>query len=104
MLNWLRDIPHRRCFPEASRVAVRMRHSFALACLTLLFSGVPAAVSRPGTQVDTPVVTAAATAPLPGVAQHAPTWFDTFESRLEVLALTQTLNAEILAGSSATLS
>ena len=43
-------------------------------------------------------------APLPGLAQTAPTRFDTFESRLEILALMQTLNAEILASSSATLS
>ena len=35
-------------------------------------------------------------------AQSAPAWTDTFESRLEILALTQTLNAEILASSSAT--
>jgi chorismate-pyruvate lyase len=42
-------------------------------------------------------------APLPpGHAQTAPRWPDTFESRLEVLALTQTLNAEILASPSAT--
>ena len=41
-------------------------------------------------------------APLLGLAQSAPTWLDTFESRLEILALTQTLNAEILASASAT--
>ena len=35
-------------------------------------------------------------------AQSAGGWTDTFESRLEMLALTQTLNADILAGSSAT--
>ena len=40
--------------------------------------------------------------PLLGLGQTAATWFDTFESRLEILALTQTLNAEILASSSAT--
>jgi chorismate-pyruvate lyase len=40
--------------------------------------------------------------PLFGFAQSAPTWADTFESRLEILALTQTLNAEILASPSAT--
>jgi chorismate-pyruvate lyase len=40
--------------------------------------------------------------PLLGLAQAAPRWFDTFESRLEVLALMQTLNAEILASPSAT--
>ena len=45
-----------------------------------------------------------AASPLPGLAQAAPRWLDTFESRLEILALTQTLNAEILASSSATLS
>jgi len=39
---------------------------------------------------------------LPGLAQTAPTRSDTYESRLEMLALTQTLNAEILASSSAT--
>jgi chorismate-pyruvate lyase len=41
-------------------------------------------------------------APLLGLAQTAPTWLDTFESRLEMLALTQTLNAEILSSPSAT--
>jgi chorismate-pyruvate lyase len=40
--------------------------------------------------------------PPPGFAQSAPRWADTFESRLEILALTQTLNAEILASTSAT--
>ena len=40
--------------------------------------------------------------PLLGLGQTAATWFDTFESRLKILALTQTLNAEILASSSAT--
>ena len=40
--------------------------------------------------------------PLLGLAQAAPAWLDTFESRLEILALTQTLNAEILASASAT--
>jgi chorismate-pyruvate lyase len=34
--------------------------------------------------------------------QQRPQWRDTFESRLEVLALVQTLNGEILASSSAT--
>jgi hypothetical protein len=48
------------------------------------------------------IVSLGAAEPLLGLAQTAPTWFDTFESRLEVLALTQTLNAEILASSSAT--
>ena len=43
-------------------------------------------------------------APLPGLAQIASPWFDTFESRLEILALMQSLNAEILSGSSATVS
>src|SRR5688572_14270691 len=33
---------------------------------------------------------------------HAQEWRDTYESRVEILALLQTLNAEILAGSSAT--
>jgi chorismate-pyruvate lyase len=41
-------------------------------------------------------------APARGVAQRVPAWVDTFESRLEILALTQTLNAEILASSSST--
>ena len=41
--------------------------------------------------------------PTPGLGQAAPGWLDTYESRLEILALTQTLNAEILASSSATL-
>jgi chorismate-pyruvate lyase len=35
-------------------------------------------------------------------AQPRPEWRDTFESRVEILALLQSLNAEILAGSSAT--
>jgi chorismate-pyruvate lyase len=35
-------------------------------------------------------------------AQQRPEWRDTFESRLEIQALLQTLNGEILAGSSAT--
>jgi len=52
------------------------------------------------------LVTLWAMAPLCVVAQRAqqaaPAWTDTFESRLEILALTQTLNGEILAGSSAT--
>ena len=43
-----------------------------------------------------------AAVPLSGSAQRAPAWADTYESRLEVLALTQTLNAEILASPSAT--
>ena len=43
-----------------------------------------------------------ASAPLRGAAQAAPAWLDTFESRLEILALTQTLNAEILSSTSAT--
>jgi chorismate-pyruvate lyase len=41
-------------------------------------------------------------APLGGAAQPAPGWVDTFESRVEVLALTQTLNASLLASASAT--
>jgi chorismate-pyruvate lyase len=48
------------------------------------------------------IVSLSAAVPLLGLGQTAATWFDTFESRLEILALTQTLNAEILAGSSAT--
>ena len=36
------------------------------------------------------------------MGQAAAAWLDTFDSRLEVLALTQTLNAEILASTSAT--
>jgi chorismate-pyruvate lyase len=40
--------------------------------------------------------------PLSAPARQRPEWRDTFESRLEVLALLQTLNGEILAGSSAT--
>jgi chorismate-pyruvate lyase len=47
------------------------------------------------------IVSLWAPAPL-GLAQTAPTSLDTYESRLEMLALTQTLNAEILASSSAT--
>lgn len=47
------------------------------------------------------IVSLWAPAPL-GLAQTAPTRLDTYESRLEMLALTQTLNAEILASSSAT--
>jgi chorismate-pyruvate lyase len=38
----------------------------------------------------------------PAVAKQRPEWRDTFESRVEVLALLQTLNADILAASSAT--
>jgi len=41
-------------------------------------------------------------APLFGHAQTASTWVDTYQSRLAMLALTQTLNAEILASPSAT--
>jgi chorismate-pyruvate lyase len=48
------------------------------------------------------IVSLSAAAPLLGLVQAAPTWLDTFESRLEILALTQTLNAEILASASAT--
>jgi len=43
-----------------------------------------------------------ASAPLLALAQSPPPWFDTFESRLEILALMQTLNAGILASPSAT--
>jgi chorismate-pyruvate lyase len=39
---------------------------------------------------------------LPAAARQRPEWRDTFESRVEVLALLQTLNSEILAASSAT--
>ena len=39
---------------------------------------------------------------LHAVAQQRPEWRDTFESRVEILALLQSLNVEILAGSSAT--
>ena len=49
------------------------------------------------------IVILSAVMPLLGLGQPAATtWLDTFESRLEILALTQALNAEILAGSSAT--
>ena len=48
------------------------------------------------------IVSLSAAVPLLGLGQPAATWVDTFESRLEILALTQTLNAEILASSSAT--
>ena len=48
------------------------------------------------------IVSLCAAVPLLASAQTGATWFDTFESRLEMLALTQTLNAEILASSSAT--
>lgn len=48
------------------------------------------------------VVSLWAATPLLGLGQAAPTWLDTFESRLEMLALMQTLNADILAASSAT--
>lgn len=41
-------------------------------------------------------------APQPVLAQAISTWPDTFESRLEILALMQTLNADILASPSAT--
>ena len=49
-----------------------------------------------------PIVILWAAASLIGLAQAAPAWVDTYESRLEMLALTQTLNAEILASTSAT--
>jgi hypothetical protein len=39
---------------------------------------------------------------LPAHAQQGPEWRDTFESRLEILALLQTLNGELLAATSAT--
>jgi len=48
------------------------------------------------------IVCLCAAAPLVGAAQTAPALIDTFESRLEMLALMQTLNAEILASPSAT--
>src|SRR5262245_57835396 len=48
------------------------------------------------------IVSLCAAATLFGAAQTASTFIDTFESRLEMLALTQTLNAEILASPSAT--
>jgi chorismate-pyruvate lyase len=48
------------------------------------------------------IVTLWAAGPSLGLAQTGSTWFDTFESRLEILALMQTLNAEILASPSAT--
>jgi chorismate-pyruvate lyase len=49
------------------------------------------------------VVGLVAMAAIRGRAQAAaPAWVDTFESRLEILALTQTLNAEILVSASAT--
>ena len=48
------------------------------------------------------IISLSAAVPLLGLGQAAATWVDTFESRLEILALTQTLNAEILAGTSAT--
>jgi len=47
------------------------------------------------------IVSLCAAAQLFGAAQTASTFVDTFESRLEMLALTQTLNAEILASPSA---
>src|SRR5262245_46630883 len=43
-----------------------------------------------------------ASAPLLAHAQASSTWSDTFESRLKILALMQTLNADILASPSAT--
>lgn len=43
-----------------------------------------------------------ASAPLLVLAQAYSTWPDTFESRLEILALMQTLNADILSSTSAT--
>lgn len=48
------------------------------------------------------IVSIWAASSLLGLAQAGATWFDTFESRLELLALAQTLNAEILASPSAT--
>jgi chorismate-pyruvate lyase len=39
---------------------------------------------------------------VPAAARERPEWRDTFESRLQILALLQTLNGELLAGSSAT--
>jgi chorismate-pyruvate lyase len=39
---------------------------------------------------------------LPGLAQQRADWRDTFQSRVEILALLQSVNAEILAGASAT--
>ncbi len=50
------------------------------------------------------IVSLWAASPLPGLSQASPAWLDTFENRLEMLALTQTLNAEILASPTATLS
>src|SRR5688572_18367612 len=48
------------------------------------------------------VVVLCFSAALHAVAQARPEWRDTYQSRLEVLALLQSLNADILAGSSAT--
>lgn len=48
------------------------------------------------------VVVLSLSAVVPAAAKQRPEWRDTFESRLEILALLQSLNAEILAGSSAT--
>jgi hypothetical protein len=49
------------------------------------------------------VVAAAITACAPARAQEAPSWPDTYVARLQLLALLETLNAEILASPSATL-
>ncbi len=48
------------------------------------------------------IVVLALSAAFPAAAKQKPEWRDTFESRLEILALLQSLNAGILAGSSAT--
>jgi len=48
------------------------------------------------------IVALCISAALPAAARQRPEWRDTFESRLEILALLQSLNAEILASSSAT--
>lgn len=48
------------------------------------------------------IVALSLSAALPAVARQRLEWSDTFESRLEILALLQSLNVEILAGTSAT--
>jgi len=48
-------------------------------------------------------VTAAIAACIPACAQESPAWPDTYVARLQALALVETLNAEVLASRSATL-
>jgi chorismate-pyruvate lyase len=67
-----------------------------LACVLLVGASRAAAA-------EVPVLPAPPAPPAPRQAYQAPDWPDSFETRLEALALLQTLNAELLSHDSATL-